>query len=92
MNGVSCALVFIPTLPELMEILKEIYPNISDEIIGDGATAIWNSSWHFGEVLGPVSGGSLVELLGFKRTATFFGLIMASLLVFYILKIVFKGI
>jgi len=45
--------------------LKDLYPTYQQTYLNDIASALWNTSYHLGEVFGPILGGYLVEIIGF---------------------------
>jgi hypothetical protein len=58
MQGVAASVTFIVMMPELIDIVKCIYPSdLSQDQISDIAAALQNASMHVGEIIGPIGGG-----------------------------------
>ncbi len=66
-SGVASALIFIVAMPEFMDLVRDIYPveELNDDGISDIASALYNSSYHFGEILGPIIGSLFTQLSSF---------------------------
>jgi MFS family permease len=82
-GGISSAHTIIPTLPEILEAGKtEIhYPA---EVLNDLSSGLFNMSFAFGEILGPLIGNFLYVKYGMAETCNYigFGVIAFSLLYF----------
>ncbi len=67
-SGVASALISIAAIPEFMDLVRDIYPieELDDDRIGDIASALYNSSYHFGEILGAIIGSLLTQILSFQ--------------------------
>ncbi len=64
-SGIFTSFMFIPCVPVFIEILTDIFPNVSNDLIGDAASGLLMTSWNGGEMLGPILGGLMVEQLTF---------------------------
>ena len=60
-----------------------MYPDENEEIMGDIASALYNTSYAVGEFIGPLLGGILCEYLSFPRAASLFGLLVLIFCGFY---------
>ncbi len=60
-----------------------MYPDENQEILGDIASALYNTSYAVGEFIGPLLGGILCEYISFPRAASLFGLIVLIFCVIY---------
>ena len=78
--------LFVPTIPEYQAFLKDIYPTYEMTYLNDISSALWNTSFHMGEVLGPILGGYLVTVIGFPFTSSIFGWLIALLAIVYFLR------
>lgn len=59
------ALIFIPILPETVDCITKVYEDLNEDIIGDIASALYNSFYALGAIIGPLISGVLVEGLNF---------------------------
>ncbi|EGR27519.1 major facilitator superfamily protein, putative [Ichthyophthirius multifiliis] len=73
-QGLATLFIYIPALPQLFKILCKMYPDENQEIMGDIASALYNTSYAVGEFIGPLLGGILCEYISFPRAASLFGL------------------
>ncbi|EGR31448.1 major facilitator superfamily protein, putative [Ichthyophthirius multifiliis] len=71
--GIAYILIYIPAIPQLYRILKCIYPEENDNMIGDISSALYNTSYALGEFIGPLVGGFFSEFFSFSRAASIFG-------------------
>lgn len=73
-SGISNAAVNVPSICELINILKENNKNESDKC-NDIASSIWNLAVYSGESLGPLIGGYVTSISSFGSSCTFISLI-----------------
>ena len=66
-----------------------MYPEENTEIIGDIASALYNTSYAVGEFIGPLLGGVLADYFSFPRGASIFGV---AIVAFSIVYLFFAGI
>jgi MFS family permease len=58
-------LIFIPILPEIVDCLTVVYPDLLEDYIGDIGSALYNGFYALGAIIGPLISGFLVKGLGF---------------------------
>ncbi|EGR27815.1 lipase family protein, putative [Ichthyophthirius multifiliis] len=89
--GVATLFIYIPALPQLYKILLRIQGKDikNEQIIGDVASALYNTSYAIGEFIGPLLGGALSQLLTFQRSASVFGV---AIIAFSLLYLFFGGV
>jgi MFS family permease len=58
-------LIFIPVLPEIVDCLSIVYPDLEEDYIGDIGSALYNGFYAFGAIIGPLISGFLVQNFGF---------------------------
>ena len=73
LGGVTSAHTMIPTLPEILDAgRKELhYPA---EVLNDLSSGLFNMSFAFGEILGPLIGNELYVQVGMVKTAEYIGI------------------
>lgn len=59
--GIGNVFLFIPIVPELVLLLKKLYPDEPEEIIGDLASTIENAAYAIGCFVGPLIGGYMAN-------------------------------
>jgi len=66
--GTGGALILIPMIPAFLSCTKDKVPQTEESIaeLKDKISGIWNSMGGFGSILGPILGGSLVTLTGYR--------------------------
>ena len=55
-RGFGEAGIFIATIPEFIDQLERLYPNVNYEHHTDVASSLFNSSYHIGQLLGNILG------------------------------------
>jgi MFS family permease len=65
MLGVFGAMMVVPSLPEMIDSLKQKYPGLEKEA-SVKASGLYNSLLATGQVLGPIFATNSVELVGFR--------------------------
>ena len=85
--GVTLAIQLIPGLPEMVECALEHYPT-QERDVKNMSSAMYNSLLGVGQVIAPLYGSSLTQLVGFKHTTE---LSAALDFVFAVLFFIFAG-
>ncbi len=82
--GVSCALIFVPLLSEIIDAVQEKENMGENEDLNDMASGMFNSSYAIGCLIAPILGGFLNDQVGFRRTCDFmaFGAVVFMFLYF----------
>lgn len=60
--------VAIPALPEMIDAIKDRYPNCNIELAGNYASGLLNSGNNLGQVVGPFFGATMYSAVGFRLT------------------------
>ena len=85
LGGITSAHTIIPTLPEILEAGKtEIhYPA---EVLNDFSAGLFNMSFAFGEILGPLVGNHLYVEYGMVKTSNYigFGVILFAMIYYVV--------
>ena len=63
--GFGSACVFIPQIPEYIDILNDIYVKYDSDVIGDIGSALSGANFNLAELIGPLLGGGMANALGF---------------------------
>lgn len=83
--GLSLTFIYIPIIPEFLELLEEAYPDNSEELNGDIVSAFNSMGVSMGSFVGPVLGGYMCNYFGFPRASSIIG-IAALIFSFYYLS------
>lgn len=81
--GISASLIVVPLLPELIDAVKEKEHIPESQLLNDKASAVYNTSQAVGSIIGPILGGFLQELVGFRSTCDIMALGAAAFTVVY---------
>jgi MFS family permease len=66
--GGSCSLIFVPLLSEIIEGVREKEGIIDSGTINDKAVGVFNTAYAIGCIIGPILGGYLSMMTGFRTT------------------------
>ena len=90
LSGMTIVCCTVPQLPIMLECLESKYPTQA-HIASDYCSSIYNAVFSLGMFLGPVYGGHVTELLGFRVWCDIMGVILIIYsIVFYILNLVWS--
>ena len=67
--GISYAVVMVPSLPEMIESALEIHPQFETQI-NTMCPGVFSACLGLGQVIGPIAGSTLDEIVGFQHTMT----------------------
>lgn len=76
--GVSVSLIFVPLLSEIIESVQEKEGLGENPALNDKASAVFNSAYATGCIVGPVIGGFLNDAVGFRSTCDYMGFASCS--------------
>ncbi|CDW88996.1 permeases of the major facilitator superfamily [Stylonychia lemnae] len=84
--GVSCALIFVPLLGEIIEAVQE-KENIasSNDQLNDKASSLFNMAYAVGCLIAPILGGLFNDLVGFRSTCDIMAIAATALAILYFL-------
>lgn len=74
--GVGSCMVFVPALAAMMAVALERFGHVDG--LEDVLSGLLNSSYYAGGGVMPMLGGALTESVGFARSCTLFGTILAA--------------
>jgi MFS family permease len=83
LQGIAVAFIFVPLLSEIIESVKEKENIPENMILNDKASAIFNSAYSLGGIIGPLVGGLLETFLGFRTTCDIMALVAVSFAFIY---------
>ena len=66
--GFSCAWIFVPLMPEIIEAVQDKEQIQENEDLNDKASGLFNFSYAIGCLVAPILGGAFNELWGFRTT------------------------
>lgn len=97
LNGFAQGFIYIPLLPDALEavFLKEKIvegQNHSlDQLISDYGSGLYGTFFSTGQILAPIAGGALYEMIGFRETTDFMAVTCLTwALVFFVFNVGFK--
>ena len=76
-------LVFIPILPEIVDCLSVVYPDLHEDYIGDIGSALYSGFYALGAIIGPLISGFIVSGLKFPNGSALLGIIVLAFSAFY---------
>lgn len=76
-------LVFIPILPEIVDCLSVVYPDLHEDYIGDIGSALYNGFYALGAIIGPLISGFIVSGFGFPNGSAYLGILLLAFSAFY---------
>lgn len=83
--GVSCALIFVPLLSEIIDAVQEKENMGENEDLNDMASGLFNASYAIGCLIAPILGGALNDRYGFRKTCDMMALGAVVFMVLYFL-------
>ena len=66
-------LIFIPVLPEIVDQLTLVYPDLEEDYIGDIGSALYNGFYALGAIIGPFVSGFIIQGFGFQNGSALLG-------------------
>ena len=83
MLGLSCALIFVPLLPEIIDAVQEKEDIGENDDLNDMASSMFNASYAIGCLIAPILGGVFNDAYGFRRTCDIMAMTAAIFMVLY---------
>ena len=82
LNGIGTGLIYVPVLPDLINIIENVYPDYPESIDSDTASSIFNHGFALGYIIGTSMGGIFVTYYGFINISMYisFGIVVFSLI------------
>ena len=82
LNGIGTGLIYVPVLPDLINIIEKVYPDYPESIVSDTASSIFNHGFALGYIIGTSMGGIFVTYCGFINISMYisFGIVGFSLI------------
>jgi MFS family permease len=74
--GIACGLIYIPSMPHMIEIAQTDYGYGTDDRLNDVIAGITNISLCLGEFFGPLAASALYEPLGFGAATSIISLLI----------------
>jgi MFS family permease len=84
MIGLGCALIYIPSMPHMIQVAQEDYGFGSDDRLNDAIAGITNISLCLGEFFGPLAASALYEPVGFRYGTSVISILILLFGLFYL--------
>jgi len=81
--GIAISLIFVPLLSEIIDAVQEKEGLPENPTLNDKASAVFNSAYATGCIIGPIVGGCLSDAYGFRTTCDIMALASCSFAVIY---------
>lgn len=65
--GFTVAFAFVPLIAELIDAVEQ-KEGFKADVIADKCSAVYSSTWSFGSIVAPITGGLLYDHVGFLKT------------------------
>lgn len=66
--GISCSIIYVPLLPEIIDGVREKEGIWDSGTINDKAAGIFNTAYALGQIIAPITGGYLSMMTNFRFT------------------------
>jgi len=83
--GLAIALIVVPLLSEIIEAVKSENKNYAESELNDKASGIFATAQAIGCIIGPVLGGVLNDVIGYRRTCDVMGISSFTFVIIYTL-------